>query len=515
MKKSNLSALKLIIGLCIAAGFIQFIGFIAAFLLLGAYKNLKAEIQSSNLELEKTKSELDSLKGKLDDEYKVIKDLQTQAELEAETIIKNAKSQLIEIERKVSEKNNYIQDIEKYSTQYEDLVKKVDKEKTKLSKIKSAYDKVDYTVKKYNNLDIFNDNITEVQLTAIEKDEISALLPTVNLKLHSMDVKDLRKAFNENNKLINEVLERYEKRYNTKANLAIYRLMVIALRAEQQNILYNLKYDKLEKSIDDVKKTAEKYLAIADDGNKQILGTITKFINEIEFFFMKSVEIEYEYYVKKEQQKAEQAALREQMKQEAEERKLLLEQQKQVEKEEEKYKLEIQKVQEQLQANSEDEEKLKQLQARIDELNNQLESVEHKKEEIISRQNGKAGYVYVISNLGAFGDNVFKVGMTRRLDPMDRVKELGDASVPFSFDVHSFIFSDDAVCLEQKLHEILNSNRVNKINLRKEFFRTDVDKLQSIVEEIDPSAEFNITMLAEEYRQTLSLDEENSISEIA
>ena len=97
---------------------------------------------------------------------------------------------------------------------------------------------------------------------------------------------------------------------------------------------------------------------------------------------------------------------------------------------------------------------------------------------------------------------IFKVGMTRRLEPMDRVKELSDASVPFMFDVHSFIFSDDAVALEQKLHSILEKNRVNKINLRKEFFNVSIDELEKIVTEIDPTAEFNKTMIAEEYRQS-------------
>ena len=125
----------------------------------------------------------------------------------------------------------------------------------------------------------------------------------------------------------------------------------------------------------------------------------------------------------------------------------------------------------------------------------------------MKRQNGKAGYVYVISNLGSFGENVFKVGMTRRLEPMDRVKELGDASVPFEFDVHSFIFSEDAVSLEQKLHDILNDKRLNKINLRKEFFNVTVDYLEGLVQEIDPSAEFNKTMIAEQYRQSLAINE--------
>ena len=135
-----------------------------------------------------------------------------------------------------------------------------------------------------------------------------------------------------------------------------------------------------------------------------------------------------------------------------------------------------------------------------------------KKEEISNLANGKAGNVYVISNLGSFGENVFKIGMTRRLNPQDRVNELGDASVPFKFDVHSFIFSDDAVGLENKLHQILNNKRVNKVNMRKEFFYTSVDELEQLVTDIEPTAEFNKTMIAEEFRQSLSSKENYSNS---
>ena len=280
--------------------------------------------------------------------------------------------------------------------------------------------------------------------------------------------------------------------------------MVIALKAEQQNILYNLKYDKLEKSIEDVKKLTDKYMKIAMDGNQSIVSTMRKFIGEIEYLFIKSVEIEYEYYVQKEKQREEQAKLREQMKQEAEEKKLLEQQKKQIEKEEGKYQTEIEKVEEIINS-TEDEEKLNKLQEKIAELKNQLKLVNEKKEEITKLQNGKAGYVYVISNLGSFGDRVFKIGMTRRLNPIDRINELSGASVPFTFDVHSFIFSDNAVGLEQKMHEILNDNRVNKINLRKEFFNISIDELEKIVQDIDPSAEFNKTMIAEQYRQSLSI----------
>lgn len=157
-------------------------------------------------------------------------------------------------------------------------------------------------------------------------------------------------------------------------------------------------------------------------------------------------------------------------------------------------------------ASSKDEE-LEKLNARILELQKQLSSVILKKEEISNLANGKAGNVYIISNLGSFGENVFKVGMTRRLNPQDRVNELGDASVPFKFDVHSFIFSDDAVGLENKLHTILNDKRVNKVNMRKEFFYTNINELEKLVTEIEPTAEFNRTMLAEEFRQSQSTTE--------
>ena len=165
---------------------------------------------------------------------------------------------------------------------------------------------------------------------------------------------------------------------------------------------------------------------------------------------------------------------------------------------------EIQKAQEQLAQREIESELATQLQEKIAQLTAQLEAVETQKEEVVKRQNGKAGYVYIISNLGSFGDQVFKVGMTRRLDPMDRVKELGSASVPFTFDVHSFIFSDDAVGLEQQLHQALSDYRVNKVNPRKEFFNVSLDQLEQLVLDIDPTAEFKRTMLAEEYRQGLA-----------
>lgn len=329
--------------------------------------------------------------------------------------------------------------------------------------------------------------------------------PTVELPLNCMNVRQLKALYNQNKKLIKDCLTRYSEKYTTKTNAALYKLMTIALEAELQNILYNLKPGKLEDAQNSVRTITAKYMAIVIDGNQSITPTLTKFVGEIEYLFLEAVKIEYEYYVQKERIKEEQRALREQMKQEAEERKKLEEERRQIEKEESKYRTEMQSIKEQIE-NTVDSEKAAMLEARLAEIETQLNNVEQKKSEIIKLQNGKAGYVYIISNLGSFGDNVFKVGMTRRLEPMERVKELGDASVPFPFDVHSFIFSDNAVDLEHTLHVELNAHRVNKVNMRKEFFKIPLDEIEKIVYQHQPTAEFNRTMLAEQYRQSLSTD---------
>ncbi|HIU61105.1 MAG TPA: GIY-YIG nuclease family protein [Candidatus Coproplasma excrementigallinarum] len=265
-----------------------------------------------------------------------------------------------------------------------------------------------------------------------------------------------------------------------------------------------MKFGGLDKAIDQIKIITAKYSQIATEGNQTIAGTLIRFIGQIEYLFIEAAKIEYEYYIQKEKIKEEQKALREQLRQEALEKRLLEQQQKQVEKEEEKYRNEIEALKTSL-INAE-AAKVNILNLRIQELEKQLTEVDKKKEEITKLQHGKAGYVYVISNYGSFGDNVFKIGMTRRLEPQDRIDELGSASVPFPFDVHSFIFSDNAPELEYNIHKILNDKRMNKVNYRKEFFKVSLDELEKIVYDLQPTAEFNRTMLAEQYNQTLNIE---------
>lgn len=395
-------------------------------------------------------------------------------------------------------------ELEKTAAQQEKAEKAWKSASNKTERLKNLYNAMLYALKTYT------DTPAEEQRfrfpASIEALDV-ILEPTVSLKFHSTDLKDLRSRYKQVEKQIDETLDKYRSRYTTKANIAIYRLMVIALRAELQNVIYGLKYGKLDDAEAEIKEITAKYLQIATEGNQSIAPTMVKFVGELEYLFLQAVHIEYEYYVKKEQIKEEQRALREQMRQEAEERKRLEEQKKQVEKEESKYHTEIQSITEQLAAAAEDDTKTAALQKRIEELQKQLAQVQEKKEEISRLQNGQAGYVYVISNLGSFGNDVFKVGMTRRLEPQERVDELGSASVPFPFDVHSFIFSSNAVQLENTMHKRLHEFRLNKVNLRKEFFKVPLDQMEELVQELDPTAEFNRTMLAEQYNQSLSMDQ--------
>lgn len=422
---------------------------------------------------------------------------------EVQRKIAEAKKEFSNLNEEMADQNTMISRLREEISQLQEKQEKIDKQVTtqtkKLKRSKELYKSVDYCISNFLETDG-----TE-RLSPSDSADYDAYAPSVILKLHSMDVKSLRNAFKENDKAIDRLLSSYAARYTTKANQTIYQLMVIALRAELQNILYDLKYEKLDQAVEKVKIVTRKYLQIAGDGNKSIVGTLTRFIGEIEYLFIDAVKIEYNYYVKKEQARQEQLALKQQLREEAEERKLLEQQRKKIEQEEAKYQAEIEKANEAL-SNTEDEAQIATLKSKILELQGQLSDVTIKKDEISKLQNGKAGNVYVISNLGSFGENVFKIGMTRRMDPQERVDELGSASVPFKFDVHSFIFSDNAVGLENKLHTILNDKRVNKVNMRKEFFYSTLDELEALVNELDPTAEFNKTMLAEEFRQSQSTD---------
>jgi Domain of unknown function (DUF4041)/Meiotically up-regulated gene 113 len=156
-------------------------------------------------------------------------------------------------------------------------------------------------------------------------------------------------------------------------------------------------------------------------------------------------------------------------------------------------------------------ERAAELNLKIGQLEQQLLEAQQKKARAKSMAElTRSGHVYIISNIGSFGENVFKIGMTRRLEPRDRVRELGDASVPFDFDVHAMIYSRDAPALENAFHRFLDAHRVNGINLRKEFFRVSLEEIERFAVQREPNVTLIRTAEARHYRETLALRAKHS-----
>lgn len=210
-------------------------------------------------------------------------------------------------------------------------------------------------------------------------------------------------------------------------------------------------------------------------------------------------------YELQQQEREEQRQIREQMREEERAQREMEKAIKEAEKEERMLQKALDKARQEL-AGANDEQR-QQFEAQLAELEAKLQEAEARGQRAVSMaQQTRRGHVYVISNIGSFGENVFKVGMTRRLEPLDRVKELSDASVPFDFDVHAMIYSDDAPSLEKDLHRVFDENSVNKVNPRKEFFRLPLADIKKAIEG-NGLSDIHWTMKAEatEYRESLSL----------
>lgn len=206
------------------------------------------------------------------------------------------------------------------------------------------------------------------------------------------------------------------------------------------------------------------------------------------------------------EEREEQRRIKEQLREEEKARREYEKAIKEAEKEEKTIQLAIDKATKELMLAG--EEQRISLEQRLAELQVKYEEAEAKNQRAISMaQQTRSGHVYVISNIGSFGENVYKIGMTRRLEPLDRVRELGDASVPFSFDVHAMIYSDDAPSLENHLHKVFNDKQVNKVNSRKEFFNVGIKDIKSTIQEMSIDAHWTMFAEAKEYRESLAITE--------
>lgn len=279
------------------------------------------------------------------------------------------------------------------------------------------------------------------------------------------------------------------------------KLLLRAFNTECDELVAKVKYTNFDASLNKIYKSAE---AISKLGTIMHISINSNYLD----LKIKELRLAFEYQQKKQEEKEAQKAARAEMREAARLQKEIEAQRKKIEKEQTHYQTAYDHLLRQIEQNPGNADLLK----KKDELENQLNDIDKAMKDIDYREaNQRAGYVYVISNIGAFGPNVYKIGMTRRLDPQDRVDELGDASVPFNFDVHAMIFSDDAPALEAALHRAFEDRKLNMVNTRREFFNVTLDEIKEVVKKsFDKTVEFIDVPDAEQYRISQKMREHQS-----
>lgn len=293
-----------------------------------------------------------------------------------------------------------------------------------------------------------------------------------------------------------------DKRKGQKMVNDMKKLLLRAFNGECDELVSKVKYNNFDSY---KKRINTSYEAISKLGKIMSVSITPTYLK----FKLDELALAFEYAQKKQEEKEAQKALREQMREEARLQKEIEEQRKKLEKEQNHYANALERINVQLQSDPDNSDLI----AKKQELEAQALDIEKAIKDVDYREaNKRAGYVYVISNIGAFGENVYKIGMTRRLDPMDRVDELGDASVPFNFDVHAMIFTDDAPTLEAALHRAFEDRKLNMVNQRREFFNVTLDEIKAVVRaNYDKTVEFVDIPSAEQYRVSLKMKQNNTV----
>ncbi|CZU84611.1 GIY-YIG nuclease family protein [Enterobacter cloacae] len=286
-----------------------------------------------------------------------------------------------------------------------------------------------------------------------------------------------------------------------KASRALQRIVDSAYKFKVKTLLsgttvnnWQSKYDQLTKERDAYAAISEKITFLELEDNSDWDGIKQQFLDKVALL------------EKAQEEKEFQAELKRQMREEKQRQDELDRQQREAEEEEQRL-AEQQRLLEEALLAAEGVHR-EELERQRLELEQKMQDVHQRYERAKSMaQLTKQGHVYVISNIGSFGENVFKIGMTRRLEPMERVKELSGAAVPFDFDVHAMISCDDAPALEKTLHDHLENYRMNRINLRKEFFRVELSRIINEVERHHGQVEYIADPVALQYLQSLEYAE--------
>lgn len=384
------------------------------------------------------------------------------------------------ISSKNAEVNNIEIDFNKLNSDYQSALKTYTKLRQEVSVFESKLDLIEfgiyepvYDFEKSDEYRVEQNRVIELQKAMISKD--TAAICNTTWTVGNSEAKG--KA----------VVNRYKK------------LMLRAFNGECDVLIAKVKWN----NINQMKERMQKLFNAI---NKLGEGFNVYLSNQYLDLKRKELILEHEYQTKRQKEKEEMRAIQEELREEEKAKREFEQAQKEAVKEEANYQKALDKARKEIELAT--GAKHDKLQSQIESLEQELKEAQEKKERALSMaQQTKRGHVYIISNIGSFGENVYKIGMTRRLEPTDRVKELGDASVPFQFDIHAMIYSDEAPTLENELHKAFTHKKVNMLNYRKEFFNVTLDEIEQKIKDIGLDAEFSRLPEAMEYRETMAIIE--------
>ncbi len=444
---------------------------------------------------ERIESEIIKLKNESEKELSLLKEQNEKLLVKGKEDLDNLKVQTEEVTAKMlAERNN---ELEKITSKI-----KVTEEETK--KVNADIEKVRTEL---IGLESRKKSLVEIN----ELSEISFYNPKYNFtssekykeKLETIKAKQ-KQLISEKNAIrcdhpwtVNGSLKEGERMTNQNIKLGLS-----SYNGQVDNIILTVNFkniDKCEEKINRINETISKMM----EANKCY---ITKEYHKLK---IDELYLAFEYEQKLYEEKEEQKRIKQKMLEEEREARALEKAKEEAEREEKEYLKELAKAKKELEKRQNDishAEERQKLEEKVKELERNLEAALINKERAISMaMQTKRGHVYIISNIGSFGENIFKIGMTRRLDPQDRVDELGDASVPFEFDVHGMIYSDDAPNLENQLHRAFGEHTVNKVNTRKEFFKVSIEEIQKECLRLGFAVELTKIAEARDFRQSLEI----------
>ncbi len=478
---------------------------IGAYLLYKKLKNPNKEIEE---ELSKKQAELDRIDEKLkqmeaDKEAEIkqkLKEKQNELDNIQQTLDKLEAEKTVEIEEKLKSRK---EDLDNIDEEYEKIAKEKESElDASLASKRKEEMNLKYEIKKLKDELVFTTDEVNLQSFGLYEPKY----PFMDSTAYKEKLDDIRKQQKQmiKNKTATTDNPRMTLDGDLKKGQAMIRDTIKQIlrnfNVECENVINKVNHKNYENSKKRIRKSYEQLNKL----NKHLGVNIKpQYLN----LKLEELQLAYDYAIKKEEEKEILKEARRKEKEEKQLQKKLEKEKKKFDKENSKITSEIEEVKAQLtQAAADEKAKLEaeiaKLQAALDKNNEEIKKIDE------WRETPGAGYVYIISNIGSFGEDVFKIGVTRRDDPEERVRELSSASVPFKFDTHVFIFSKNAYDLESELHERFNNKRVNKVNMRKEFFRITIDDVKRIVEENKGQVHSFVEHPdAEEYYDTLRLEQ--------